>query len=185
MNTIVTSKEEILKVSKEIIQKQGLNAINIRSVANYCGVSIGSIYNYFDSKNDLVTATVESVWQEIFHQSDDQSQFKDIISYISTLYKQMELGSIKYPNFFTLHSLGFINEDKSYGKEKMQENWNHILDIFCLILENDENINKDSFSKDFTVKKFADVLFSLMLSALLRKDFDPSNVIEIIKRTLY
>ena len=67
----------------------------------------------------------------------------------------------------------------------MQENWNHILDIFCLILENDENINKDSFSKDFTVKKFADVLFSLMLSALLRKDFDPSNVIEIIKRTLY
>ena len=80
MNTIVTSKEEILKVSKEIIQKQGLNAINIRSVANYCGVSIGSIYNYFDSKNDLVTATVESVWQEIFHQSDDQSQFKDIIS---------------------------------------------------------------------------------------------------------
>ena len=36
-----------------------------------CGVSVGSIYNYFDSKAALLSETVGSVWQEIFHRPDD------------------------------------------------------------------------------------------------------------------
>ena len=39
MNTIVTSKEEILKISRDMIQQQGWSAVNIRSVAAACGVS--------------------------------------------------------------------------------------------------------------------------------------------------
>ena len=41
MNTIVTSKEEILKTSREMIRQQGWSAISIRSVAAACGVSVG------------------------------------------------------------------------------------------------------------------------------------------------
>ena len=33
--------------------------------------------------------------------------------------------------------------------------------------------------------QFAQVLFSLLLSALLRQDYDPSAVLEIIRRTIY
>ena len=62
MNTVVTSKEDILKTSRELIQQQGWSAINVRSVAAACGVSVGSIYNYFDSKTDLMGAAVESIW---------------------------------------------------------------------------------------------------------------------------
>ena len=58
MNTIVTSKEEILKTSRALIQEHGWSAVSIRSVAAACGVSVGSIYNYFDSKAELVSATV-------------------------------------------------------------------------------------------------------------------------------
>ena len=45
MNTIVTSKQEILKTSRELIQQQGWSAVSIRSVASACGGSVGSIYN--------------------------------------------------------------------------------------------------------------------------------------------
>lgn len=65
MNTVVTSKEEILKKSRELIQKNGWATVNIRSLAAACGVSVGSIYNYFESKSALVSATVESVWEDI------------------------------------------------------------------------------------------------------------------------
>ena len=58
MNTIVTSKEQILETSRELIRQQGWTAVNIRTVAAACGVSVGSIYNYFDSKSALVSATV-------------------------------------------------------------------------------------------------------------------------------
>ena len=75
MNTVVTSKEEILKASRELIQQKGWSAVNIRSVAAACGVSVGSIYNYYDSKACFDCATVESVWCEIFHRPEDGAVF--------------------------------------------------------------------------------------------------------------
>ena len=65
MNKAVTTKEEILKIGRELIRQQGWAAINIRAVAAACSVSVGSIYNYFTSKADLVGAIVESVWHSV------------------------------------------------------------------------------------------------------------------------
>ena len=73
MNIVVTSKDEILKTNRELIQKQGWSAVSIRSVAAACGVSVGSIYNYFKSKEALMSATVESVWCEIFHEPEEEA----------------------------------------------------------------------------------------------------------------
>lgn len=185
MNTIVTSKEEILKTSRELIQREGWSAVNIRSVAAACGGSVGSIYNYFDSKAALMSATVESVWCEIFHRPEDGSVFQDTQACITWLYERMEYGCKQYPGFFTLHSLGFLGEDKSDGRQKMQQTWQHILDGLCSVLQRDAKVRPDAFTQQFTAEKFADLLFSLMLSALLRQDYDPSAVLEIVRRTLY
>lgn len=185
MNTIVTSKEEILKTSRELIQREGWSAVNIRSVAAACGVSVGSIYNYFDSKAALMSATVESVWCEIFHRPEDGSVFQDTQACITWLYERMEYGCKQYPGFFTLHSLGFLGEDKSDGRQKMQQTWQHILDGLCSVLQRDTKVRSNAFTQQFTAEKFADLLFSLMLSALLRQDYDPSAVLEIVRRTLY
>ena len=185
MNLVVTSKEDILKTSRELIQRQGWSAINIRSVAAACGVSVGSIYNYFDSKAALVSATVESIWCEIFRHPEDEAVFQDTQACIGWIYGQMEYGRKRYPGFFTLHSLGFISEDKADGKQKMQQTWQHILGELCSVLKRDSRIRADAFTEQFTPERFADVLFSLMLSALLRQDYDPTTALEIIRTTLY
>lgn len=99
MNTVVTSKEEILKTSRELLQKQGWSAVNIRSVAAACDVSVGSIYNYFASKTELVGAIVESVWCEIFHRPEKEEAFQDIRSCIVWMYERMEYGCKQYPVF--------------------------------------------------------------------------------------
>ena len=185
MNTVVTSKEDILKASRTLIQKEGWSAINIRSVASACGVSVGSIYNYFDSKAALMGAAVESVWCEIFHRPENGAVFQDTLACITWLYGRMEYGCKQYPGFFSLHSLGFLGEDKSDGRQKMQQTWQHILDGLCSVLRRDANVRPDAFTKEFTAEKFADLLFSLMLSALMRQDYDPGAVLEIVRRTLY
>ena len=185
MNTVVTSKEEILKTSRELIRREGWSAVNIRSVAAECGVSVGSIYNYFDSKADLVGATVESVWCEIFHRPEDETVFPHTQACITWLYDRMEYGCKQYPGFFTLHSLGFMGEDKSHGRRKMQRTWRRILDGLCSVLQQDARVRPDAFTEQFTTEKFADILFSLMLSALMRQDYDPTVVLEIVRRTLY
>ena len=62
MNTVITSREAILETCRSLIKEKGWDAVNIRSVAAACGVSVGSIYNYYSSKSDLIAATVASVW---------------------------------------------------------------------------------------------------------------------------
>ncbi len=185
MNTVITSKEEILKASRKLIQQEGWSAVSIRSVAAACGVSVGSIYNYFDSKAALVGATVESVWCEIFHNPDDVAVFQDTQACIIWMYGRMEYGCKQYPGFFTLHSLGFMGEDKSDGKRRMQQTWQHILEGLCSVLKEDTKVRPNAFTEQFTAKKFAGVLFSMMLSALLRQDYAPDTVLEIVQRTLY
>ena len=49
-----------------------------------------------------------------------------------------------------------------------------ILNGLCTVLQQDTKIRPGAFNAQFTVEKFADVLFSLMLSALLRQDYGPS-----------
>lgn len=185
MNKTVTSKEEILKTSRKLIREQGCAAVNIRSVAAACGVSIGSIYNYFDSKAALIEAAVESIWFEIFHRQDEEEVFQDTIACITWMYERMEYGRRQYPGFLVLHSLGFMQEDKSDGKRRMQQAWQHILDGLCFVLRRDNKIRQDAFTEQFTVEKFADVLFSFMLSALFRQEYDVEAVLEIIRRTIY
>ena len=67
----------------------------------------------------------------------------------------------------------------------MQQTWHHILNGLSTVLRQDRKIRPDAFNAQFSAEKFADVLFSLMLSALLRQDYDPSAVLEIVRRTLY
>ena len=184
MNTIVTSREDILHSSRELIRRQGWEAVNIRSVAAACGVSVGSIYNYFSSKAELVGATVESIWHEIFHFPQEPTAFADTLACVSWLYERMRYGSEKYPGFFTLHALSF-GPEKADGKQRMYQTWDHVVRRLSAVLRQDPRVRPDAFQAHFTADQFAQVLFSLLLSALLRQDYNPSAVLEIIRRTIY
>ena len=131
MNPMATSKADILKTSRELIQQNGWAAVNIRAVAAACGVSVGCIYNYFGSKTELVSAAVESIWNDIFRHPEDEAVFQDTLSCIRWMYRQMEYGCQQYPGFFTHHALGFVRQDTANGKQQMRQTWQHILDALC------------------------------------------------------
>lgn len=184
MNTIVTSREAILEVSRNLIQTQGWTAINIRTVASHCGVAVGSIYNYFGSKSDLVAATIESVWCDIFHFSN-QETFPTFLSCVEWIYECMEKGEEKYPHFFTLHSMSFLEEEKSKGQQLMKQAWEHIKHSLYIVLLQDKTVRSNAFGEDFSEHQFVDLVFSLILSALLQHNYDNSVVLEMIKRCIY
>lgn len=137
MNLTATSKEDILKASRALIQQNGWAAVNIRAVAAACGVSVGCIYNYFASKTDLVSATVESIWNDIFHRPEDEAVFRDTLACVRWMYRQLEYGCAQYPGFFTHHSLGFMHQGTADGKQQMQQAWQHILRQLCFVLQQD------------------------------------------------
>ena len=139
MNHLATSKEDILAASRELIKENGWTAVSIRAVASRCSVSAGTIYNYYESKADLLGDTIESIWREIFFNPEDEQVFKDVAACISWIYKRLEYGNEQFPGFFSLHSFGFMKDEKTDGKKKMLQTWGHILNGLCDILKNERN----------------------------------------------
>ena len=203
MNTTITSKDEILCVCRELIRKEGYKSINIRHVAKCCHISVGSVYNYFESKTDLIAETVASVWCDIFHFPDDPTgtiyyvkriiglpgdtvdiiqSFPDCVAWIFDRLKQ---GEEKYPGFFSLHSMGFIEEEKIDVQERMDRSWFHIRQSLVVVLKNDDNIRSDAFDENFTEEDFAEIIFSLILASFVQHDFDAKRIFNMIRKMLY
>lgn len=184
MNNAVTSKDEILKISKNLIAKQGPKAVNIRAIASECNASVGAIYNYFPSKSELLMATIDSIWQEIFHISLS-NKTTDFIEYTRQLFMCLQKGDEKYPNFFSLHSISLIGDDKQKGEVMMKNSWSHIHSQLLIALHADSNVSVQTFDDTFTEAMFIDILFSLMLSALVKKDYGFEGIAEMIRRCIY
>ena len=57
-------RELLLDTAKEQIRKQGYAKTTIRSVASACGLGVGTVYNYFKSKDMLIASFMLEDWQE-------------------------------------------------------------------------------------------------------------------------
>ena len=172
----VTSDKTILQASRTLLQEQGWTALNIRSVAAACGVSVGSIYNRFGSKSQLVAATVESIWQEIFCLPQEPGAFADLLSCVAWLFQRLEESRQTYPGFLSVHALCFSQEERS---------WAHIKQFLLAVLAQDPQVRPGTFHEGFSAEDFVDLLFSLLLGALLRKDAPCAPILALIRRTIY
>lgn len=154
MNKAITSQESILCVGKEIVLQFGLQGLNIRDVARRCGVSVGSIYNYFPTKGDLIVATIGSIWKDIMHGykvCEDQHSFVDSIQ---SLFFNIQKGSEKYHSFFSVHSMSVATIDKEKGRESMDTYFLHIKKGLLATLNADSGVKGDAFSPAFSKEDF-------------------------------
>jgi AcrR family transcriptional regulator len=56
----------ILGQAKEILYREGYVALNMRRLAKDCQIALGTIYNYYPTKNDLILAMMLEYWQDFF-----------------------------------------------------------------------------------------------------------------------
>jgi AcrR family transcriptional regulator len=60
-------RRQILETAFEIFSKKGYNATKVSDIAAQAGVSQGTIYWYFDSKEDLLTQSLLSFFEDMSH----------------------------------------------------------------------------------------------------------------------
>lgn len=185
LNTIITSREAILDVSREIVAKHGIGAVNMRSVANACNVSVGSIYNYFPSKADLLSAAVEDIWRDIFHLSNSPFKFEHFTDCLLWLFESVKEGCIRYPEFFTLHSMNFEAGDKEAGRKMMDKYLAHIKEGLLNVLEHDTMLRSDAFNDYLSPDCFIEFIFTIITAMLMRREYDCKPLLEIVTRCIY
>lgn len=57
-------ESRLIEEVKKQLDESGYDAITIRSVASACGVGVGTVYNYFPSKEDLIAKHLLDDWKQ-------------------------------------------------------------------------------------------------------------------------
>jgi AcrR family transcriptional regulator len=185
MNKTITSQEAILSVGKEVVLEFGLQGLNIRDVARRCGVSVGSIYNYFPTKSDLIIATIESIWKDIMHDYKDCEAQHSFVDNIQSLFFNIQKGTINYPSFFSAHSMSVATIDKEKGRESMDKYFSHVKKGLLVTINTDSRVKSDAFSPDFTKEDFINFVFSNLITLLVEQANSCDFLLQVIRRIIY
>lgn len=65
---IENPKELILGKAQEILYRDGYQKLSMRTLAKECEIALGTIYNYYPTKKELITEMMEGYWMNYLKQ---------------------------------------------------------------------------------------------------------------------
>lgn len=184
MNPPNTSREEILRVCRKIVSEQGLHALNMRALAKECGIALGTLYNYYADKDELVIAAIESVWQDIFGESEPESGVS-FTEYVAGTYLRIHNGLSGYPDFFAAHSIAVAGSAKGRARGAMERCFGLIREELLKALHSDCNVDRSTFTQAFTEENLVEHILDSITILIIKGKPDCSALTEILERILY
>jgi AcrR family transcriptional regulator len=115
----------IMETSLELFAENGFHATSISQIAKKAGISKGLIYNYFESKNELLDALIEHGFDSIFKNfdinNDDVISEEEFVNFIKQNFKLLRENIQHWKLFFSLLLQPQVNDSFSKDYQKMGE----------------------------------------------------------------
>ncbi len=173
------TREKILQAAKNLFAKKGKNDATIEEIADLAGIGKGTIYNYFDSKEEIFSEIIHQEGMQLFDQIDKsvrkerdvRSKLRAyVITKVSTIKKLINLYEISKERFLDLSKEVEYERDVIYERERL------------LV----EEILKSGIMKGEIEIKNPELLSAVIISALKDIEFRwiTEEPIENIKRYL-
>ncbi|BBE29983.1 hypothetical protein OSSY52_01240 [Tepiditoga spiralis] len=102
----------IFKTSQIIINNEGINSLSIRKIAKESGISIGTIYNYFENKDALIIKLMEQYWKESIYLLNEK-KYLNQEKFLDDLYEVLCTYQKTYKDFWKNNSLNNIPQIRS------------------------------------------------------------------------
>ena len=186
MSNTKVSKEKIFAAAKKIANEQGLKKVNIRNVAAECHVSIGSVYNYYETKGDLVFEVVRDYWQSAFDRTAlAQLPTTDFCDFFAAFYPMLGKKLMGFMAEWVSVMSTFSESEKAVGKQHEAETFGKVKEILNSVLANDPNVNTDIWLNTFDKEEMLDFIIFNMISMLKQGQRDCSFFIKVLRELLY
>lgn len=176
---IVNPQSLILCTSKKILIEKGYNQLNMRAVAKECGISIGSIYNYYPNKSELVVTMMTEYWDDFFNYFDELEKL-DLFPCLRAMFFKLD----KFVSIFKevwlkpeLYKAKDASIEKGIKKEK-----EYLLRIQNFIeIKLEEKFHSLS---DISKNELSTFIISNFMSMLRNKQFTYDSFEKILKKLL-
>ncbi|WP_337866611.1 TetR/AcrR family transcriptional regulator [Ignavibacterium sp.] len=143
--------QDIINAAIEVFAKQGYHEAKISEIAAIANVATGSVYLYFESKEDLLVKIFSGLWVKLIslvksiYDRDDLSSIEKLDGFIDTVFDVFTANS-KLALLFVKEQPHFL-QDKD---NKLNILYNNFLEIGEKII--DEGVNKNLFNRNLDKK---------------------------------
>jgi len=121
-------RERLICEARRQLDEHGYSAMTIRSVAAACSVGVGTVYNYFPSKDMLIAAFMLEDWQKCLDDiSETLKKTHHPETVLHTIYDQLQQYIASHTSLFTDKSAvrsfaSSVNQYHSQLRSQIAEN---------------------------------------------------------------
>ncbi|KKI89142.1 TetR family transcriptional regulator [Bacillus sp. SA1-12] len=157
----VVTKEELIEAAKRCIVEKGMQSLTLKSVAEAAGISQGTVYYHFRSKDQLMLEIVNDVctnsWGELDRLADQKKNLNEnwIELALKSAYERTTKDAYYHKLFLSLAVAGFNNE-------QIREQLGSLLSYENRALKDQIN----SLIEDSTLHGVSTDVWSVLLNAL-------------------
>jgi AcrR family transcriptional regulator len=84
-------RQMILEQAKGIVRSEGMDQLTIRKVASITGISVGTVYNYFPTKRELIVQLTEDYWSAYLSLIDEiDRSYEGVFEKLFQMYRQLQ-----------------------------------------------------------------------------------------------
>ncbi|MBP1889005.1 AcrR family transcriptional regulator [Clostridium moniliforme] len=167
-------REKILKEAKIELEKNGYKKLSMRELAKTCNIGLGTLYNYFKNKNEILKCIIREDWDYVIDELKEVNLlnigFDEKIKFI---YDKLNCYMLKYIDIF----IEFSNEERDiiFKHENIFRPLYLITDDMILFYKRNKTIN--SSLDERTLSKF---LITNILTIIKTKIFSVDDLICIL-----
>lgn len=176
-------REEILAAAERIFSRDGLNTARMDAIAKEAGVAVGTLYNHFTDREELITRLNESHRKQLLERVDQElskagSGREEIEAVVSTVLEHLEL----HAPFQRI-----LMESEQHGHSNIKS-------LMVELYERNEQVVKRIIKRGELrlddAEHWPTLLFGMVRGVMIRrmKDgvaLDPARVAKVVSRAFY
>lgn len=130
---IENPKQLILNRAEEILYNEGYIKLNMRYLSKSCDIALGTIYNYYPTKKELVIEMMTDYWKQYFYKLEAIVNSDDVLyAKLSKIFNELSIFITSFKDVWLKPKLYDTPDYIESGLEKE----NIFMEKFIIIVEN-------------------------------------------------